>query len=65
MKFNFKPKLPISKKKNYIENFFISKNSSISSSSKNPIELGQKIADQLIGEGASELLKEIRRQIAL
>jgi hydroxymethylbilane synthase len=32
---------------------------------KNPIELGQKIADQLIGEGASELLKEIRRQIAL
>lgn len=32
---------------------------------KNPIELGQKLADQLIGAGASELLKEIRRQIAL
>ena len=32
---------------------------------KNPIELGQKLADQLIGVGASELLKEIRRQIAL
>jgi len=32
---------------------------------KNPIELGKKLADQLIGAGASELLKEIRRQIAL
>ncbi|NBW02621.1 MAG: hydroxymethylbilane synthase [Cytophagia bacterium] len=32
---------------------------------KNPIELGQKLADQLIGAGASDLLKEIRRQIAL
>jgi hydroxymethylbilane synthase len=32
---------------------------------KNPIELGQKLADQLIGAGASVLLKEIRRQIAL
>jgi len=32
---------------------------------KNPIELGQKLADQLIAAGASELLKEIRRQIAL
>jgi hydroxymethylbilane synthase len=32
---------------------------------KNPIELGQKLADQLIGVGASELLKEIRRQIEL
>ena len=32
---------------------------------KNPIELGQKLANQLIGAGASELLKEIRRQIAL
>jgi hydroxymethylbilane synthase len=32
---------------------------------KNPIELGQKLADQLIGVGASVLLKEIRRQIAL
>ncbi len=31
---------------------------------KNPIELGQKLADQLIGAGASELLKEIRRQIS-
>jgi hydroxymethylbilane synthase len=31
---------------------------------KNPIELGQKLADQLIGVGASELLKEIRRQIS-
>jgi len=32
---------------------------------KNPIELGQKLADQLIGAGATDLLKEIRRQIAL
>ena len=32
---------------------------------KNPIELGQKLADQLIGAGASDLLKEIRRQIAV
>ncbi len=32
---------------------------------KNPIELGQKLADLLIGAGASDLLKEIRRQIAL
>ncbi len=32
---------------------------------KNPIELGQKLADQLIAAGASDLLKEIRRQIAL
>ena len=32
---------------------------------KNPIELGQKLADQLIGVGASDLLKEIRRQIEL
>ena len=32
---------------------------------KNPIELGQKLGDQLIGAGASDLLKEIRRQIAL
>jgi len=31
---------------------------------KNPIELGQKLADQLISAGASDLLKEIRRQIA-
>ena len=30
---------------------------------KTPIELGQKLADQLIAAGASELLKEIRRQI--
>ena len=32
---------------------------------KNPIELGQKLADQLIDVGASDLLKEIRRQIEL
>lgn len=32
---------------------------------KNPIELGQKLADQLISAGAADLLKEIRRQIAL
>lgn len=32
---------------------------------KNPIELGKKLADQLIAAGASDLLKEIRRQIAL
>jgi hydroxymethylbilane synthase len=32
---------------------------------KNPIELGQKLADQLIEAGASDLLKEIRRQIDL
>ena len=31
----------------------------------NPIELGQKLADQLIEAGASDLLKEIRRQIDL
>jgi hydroxymethylbilane synthase len=32
---------------------------------KNPIELGQKIANNLIDAGAADLLKEIRRQIAL
>jgi hydroxymethylbilane synthase len=32
---------------------------------KNPIALGQQLADQLISEGASDLLKEIRRQINL
>jgi len=32
---------------------------------KNPIELGQKLADELIVAGASELLIEIRKQIAL
>lgn len=32
---------------------------------KNPIELGQKLANLLFGAGASDLLKEIRRQIAL
>ena len=32
---------------------------------KNPIELGQQLADQLIAAGAADLLKEIRRQIDL
>jgi hydroxymethylbilane synthase len=32
---------------------------------KNPIELGQKLADELIVAGASELLTEIRKQIDL
>jgi hydroxymethylbilane synthase len=32
---------------------------------KDPIALGQKLADQLIAAGASDLLKEIRRQIDL
>lgn len=36
-----------------------------SMSGKNPIELGQKLATQLIDAGASDLLQEIRRQIAL
>lgn len=31
---------------------------------KNPIELGQQLASQLIDAGAADLLKEIRRQIA-
>lgn len=34
-------------------------------SGKDPIELGQKLAIQLIDAGAADLLKEIRRQIAL
>ena len=32
---------------------------------KNPIAVGQQLADQLISAGASDLLKEIRRQIDL
>jgi len=36
-----------------------------SNAGKNPIELGQQLASQLIDAGAADLLKEIRRQIAL